>query len=180
MDLQDAHTAIDTGDGNDVAHGQTEAKSQRYCRDQKSGRHSRPELRATHCVQREYSWLLAALAQSRLAHSCPPRRSIITWGRRTTAMPIHHRTTATVTDGLGMTARPVGRFRVETVHPTKVRLSTPSHNPSGSLQTVRQTLAPPILLGLALHCWRFRVLDLDPMPRAATRRTGEALQGHLG
>ncbi len=79
--------------------------------------------RATHCVQREYSWLLAALAQSRLAHSCLPRRSIITRCRRTTAMITHHRTTATVTDGLGMTARPVGPCRVETVHPTKVRLA---------------------------------------------------------
>src|ERR1700746_857908 len=50
----------------------------RYCRGHESERQSRPELkirRATQCVKREYSWLLAALAQSRLAHSCPPRRS---------------------------------------------------------------------------------------------------------
>jgi hypothetical protein len=97
----------------------------RHCRGHESERQCRPELkhRATQCVQREYSWLLAALARSRLAHSCPPRRSIITRGRRTTAMITHHRTTATVTDGLGMTARPVGRFRAETAHPTKVRLA---------------------------------------------------------
>ena len=85
------------------------------CRDHESGR-QRHE-----CVQRGCSWLLAA-AQSRLAHSCPPRRSIITRGRRTTGMLTHHRTTATVTDGLGMTARPVGRCRAETARPTKVRL----------------------------------------------------------
>jgi hypothetical protein len=33
----------------------------------------------------------------------------------------HRRTTATVTDGLGMTARSAGRRRVETARPTKVR-----------------------------------------------------------
>jgi len=38
-------------------------------------------------------------------------------------MLTHHRTTATVTDGLGMTARPVGRCRAETAHPTKARLA---------------------------------------------------------
>jgi hypothetical protein len=38
-------------------------------------------------------------------------------------MLTHRRTTATVTDGLGMTARPVGRCKVETARPTKkVRL----------------------------------------------------------
>src|SRR6516162_6446401 len=74
--------------------------------------------RATQCVQREYSWPLAALAQSPLAHSYLPRRSIITHGRRTTALLPHHRTPATVTDGLGMTARPVGRCRAETACPT--------------------------------------------------------------
>src|SRR5689334_14204598 len=80
-----------------------------------------PELkmRATQCVQRGYSWPLAALAQSPLAHSCLPRRSIITRGRQTTATITHHRTPATVTDGLGMTARPVGRCRVENCAPYK-------------------------------------------------------------
>src|SRR5689334_8616270 len=84
-----------------------------------------PELkmRATQCAQRGCSWPLAALAQSPLAHSCLPRRSIITRGRQTTATITHHRTPATVTDGLGMTARPVGRCRVEAVHPTRVRLA---------------------------------------------------------
>jgi len=86
-------------------------------------------------------------------------------------MITHHRTTATVTDGLGMTARPVGPCRVETVHPTKVRLaedcvlgtavhpitqskgeSTANRIEDISSQSLRQTLAPPILLRLALHC----------------------------
>src|SRR6516162_3960114 len=125
--------------------------------------------RATQCVQREYSWPLAALAQSPLAHSRTPRRSIITRGRRTTAMITHHRTTATVTDGLGMTARAAGRCRVETVRPTKVRLVedgvpgtvaravTQSKGDSAnriediSSQSLRQVLAAPIFFNLTLH-----------------------------
>jgi hypothetical protein len=33
------------------------------------------------------------------------------------------------------------------------------------LQDRGSSLSPPILLGLALHRWRFRVLDLEPMRR---------------
>ncbi len=80
-------------------------------------------MRATRCVKPEYPWSLAALAQSPLAQSRLPWRSIITLGHRTTALITHRRTTATVTDGLGMTAGPVGRCRVEIAHPTKLRLA---------------------------------------------------------
>jgi len=81
-----------------------------------------------------------------------------------------------------MTARPVGRCRVETVHPTKALLAedgalgmavhpiTESKEVSAnriediSSQSLRQTLAPPILL--AFHGWRIGVFDLYPMRRA--------------
>src|SRR6516225_12110241 len=59
----------DQAAGSDV---QTLLMLPRYCRGPESERQSRPELKigATKFVQRESSWLLAALAQLRLAHSC--------------------------------------------------------------------------------------------------------------
>ena len=111
-------------------------------------------------------------AQSRLARWCAPRRSIITRGRRTTPTITYHRTTATVTDGLGMTARAVGRCRAETVPPTEVRLAergvpgtvaravTQSKRESAnriediSSQSLRQTVAAPIFFNPKLRCGR--------------------------
>jgi hypothetical protein len=74
--------------------------------------------RATQCVQREYSWLLAALAELRLAHSRQRHAPLLSITRR-------HRVTATGmgTVGHGMDAHPVTRYRAETAHPTKDQLA---------------------------------------------------------
>jgi hypothetical protein len=71
--------------------------------------------RATQCVQQEYSWLLAALAELRLAHSRQRHAPLlsITRHRRATVM-------ATII-GHEMDVPRGGRFRAETAHPTKVR-----------------------------------------------------------
>src|SRR6516165_12238724 len=78
----------------------------------------------------------------------------------------------TVTDGLGMTARAVGRCRAETVRPTEVRLAergvpgtvaravTQSKRESAnriddiSSQSLRQTVAAPIFFNPKLRCGR--------------------------
>ena len=73
--------------------------------------------RATQCVQQEYSWLLAALAELRLAHSRQRHAPLLSITR-------HRRATATVMAtiiGHGMDVPRGGRFRAETAHPTKVR-----------------------------------------------------------
>jgi hypothetical protein len=75
-------------------------------------------MRATQCVQREYSWLLAALAELHLAHSRQRHAPLlsITRRRRVTA-------TGVGTVGRGMDAHPVTRYRAETAHPIKDQLA---------------------------------------------------------
>jgi hypothetical protein len=73
--------------------------------------------RATQCVQQEYSWLLAALAELRLAHSRQRHAPLLSITR-------HRQATATVMAtiiGHEMDVPRGGRFRAETAHPTKVR-----------------------------------------------------------
>ena len=55
------------------------------------------------------------------------------------ALPTQYRTTATVTDGLGTTARPVGRSKVETARRTKLGggwPQTPAAHPGLQLNAV--------------------------------------------
>jgi|SRR5215472_8943854 len=73
--------------------------------------------RATQCVQREYSWLLAALAELRSAHSRQRRVPLLNITRHRQAMA-----TGTVI-GHGMGAHPVTRSKAETVRRTKGQLA---------------------------------------------------------
>jgi len=66
-------------------------------------------------------------------------------------MLTHHRTTATVTDGLGMTAHPVGRCRMETARPIEVRLL--ADGALGAVQAAAESGGGPLMQrGADQHC----------------------------
>jgi hypothetical protein len=139
--------SADHGGGRRRAGIQVAAKLPRYCRGYESKRKCRHEnRRATQCAQREYYWLLVALAELRLAHSrqCLAPVPSITRRRLATvtamATAIEHLTgahlvtrykaeTAHLTEGRLvaegarlMAAHPVTRYRAETARPTEVPL----------------------------------------------------------
>jgi hypothetical protein len=141
-------------------------------------------MMATQCVQREYSWLLAALAELHLAHSRQRHAPLlsITRRRRVTA-------TGVGTVGRGMDAHPVTRYRAETAHPIKDQLAAvgvamaaarPATQSKAVFVSRTGVLLVPARVTItgecfeaASNCWRPSSFNApNPPPPRASQRAG--------